>query len=471
MVSLQKLLLLAEDQNDSDDEENELDTQAAAHGSFVCGLANFRLFALSTEVAACRRERSEEADSICNCTQDNDCNFIERLLFLLKFGGLDNAVTWVIQLTIEAPRNSCTRPEAILNVLFNALSHVHWEVWQIFQSVKNFALILDVVLRDFKAQIGVPRVIFLGELFNFSAVFDFAIKFKRVEDSVGSLGYIVVVQAWLGLHIEWGQRKVVSLSRTSQEIVILVGDLLCCIVSRRIFLYGVIDRFDELYERDRAFGGLFIWSHANRILISGISRASYEVRRACICVSAVWLPAEFGSLRSQKGFASPGSTETHVIELILWFGGLHRNGSARFLVSRWTFWLVFAAWATPDVVVILRLSHHYLRSGVGEKLIEFVDEATLFSAAPFPHKHALLAAFALIVGDAHAHKRNCLPVIRNGRDCRGVLVANFANANHVNGDHDTQDDYECLSEAAKPQAFGHVFHSAWHLIVTVIFIW
>ena len=98
-------------------------------------------------------------------------------------------------------------------------------------------------------------------------------------------------------------------------------------------------------------------------------------------------------------------------------------------------------------------------SGVGEQGIDLVDEAALFSAAPFPHKHALLADFALVIGDAHAHKRNSLPVIRNGSDCRSVLVTDFSNADHMNGDHDTQDDYEGLCEAAKPQAFGHVIRS------------
>ena len=94
------------------------------------------------------------------------------------------------------------------------------------------------------------------------------------------------------------------------------------------------------------------------------------------------------------------------------------------------------------------------------KEIDLVDEAVLFSAAPLPHKHALLVAIALVVGDAHAHKWNGLPVIRNGSDCRSVLVAHLANASHVKANQDTRDDYEGLCDASKPQAFGHVTQSA-----------
>ena len=97
---------------------------------------------------------------------------------------------------------------------------------------------------------------------------------------------------------------------------------------------------------------------------------------------------------------------------------------------------------------------------VGEQaIVELVDEAALLSAAPFPHKHALLAVFALVIGNAHAHKRNRLPVTRNGRDGRSVLVTDCFNADHVKVDHDAQDGYDGLCEAAEPQAFGHFSHS------------
>ena len=81
---------------------------------------------------------------------------------------------------------------------------------------------MDVVLADFKTLVNIPGIVAFRELLDFAAVFDQSIVFERVEDGVCSPGNVIIVQAWLILHLERGQGKVVSLGLAHHELVVFV---------------------------------------------------------------------------------------------------------------------------------------------------------------------------------------------------------------------------------------------------------
>ena len=67
-------------------------------------------------------------------------------------------------LTLKLVRDGASRPEAILDVLLGGISDIHIVVGEAVELVKHLALVLDIILRDLKAKIGISRIKSFSEL-------------------------------------------------------------------------------------------------------------------------------------------------------------------------------------------------------------------------------------------------------------------------------------------------------------------
>ena len=139
-----------------------------------------------------------------------------------------------------------------------------------------------------------------------------------------------MVQARLILHLKLGQRKVVSLGPTHDKLVVIV-DIKGLIVGSRVVLSGVFTHFDKIRGGERAISVLFGGRHTNRVIWARIGGTGDKVGRTGILARVVIF--RLRSLGLQERFTASCTAETHIIELILFFCGLHGDCNARFAIS------------------------------------------------------------------------------------------------------------------------------------------
>ena len=106
--------------------------------------------------------------------------------------------------------------------------------------------------------------------------------------------------------------------------------------------------------------------------------------------------------------------------------------------------------------------------GAIAKGIQLVHEAALLSASPFADENALFSGSAFVVSHSDGGEGNLVPVVDNLGDGVGVLFGHVANLNHVEGDDDTEDQYEELHDAGEVYTLGN---GTGHLRFVVIFIY
>ena len=163
--SVTKLLLLTPDDKEANKEHNKLDGGADGAGD-SCR----RVTAVSSLAGANAEENGEdaggkeatgEADRAC----DDESGLIEAILILLGNINITNqSVFGVRLLTLKLVRDGASRPEAILDSLLGRISDIHVVVGEVVELVKHLALVLDIILRDLKAKIGISRIESFSEL-------------------------------------------------------------------------------------------------------------------------------------------------------------------------------------------------------------------------------------------------------------------------------------------------------------------
>ena len=165
MGSVTKLLLLTPDDKEANKEHNKLDGGADGAGD-SCR----RVTAVSSLAGANAEENGEdaggkeatgEADRAC----DDESGLIKAILILLGNVNItDQSVFGVRLLTLKLVRDGASRPEAILDSLLVRISDIHVVVGEVVELVKHLALVLDIILRDLKAKIGISRIESFSEL-------------------------------------------------------------------------------------------------------------------------------------------------------------------------------------------------------------------------------------------------------------------------------------------------------------------
>jgi len=406
-LSLSELILLAEDQADGDCEEDELDEEAEAGADRFFNLSAVAAFAAADEEEHKNDRAADEASTVADGGHDDDSVLVEGLLFLLEGGCSHNAVAGVLFVAFELPRDGRARPEQVIDVLLGRRGHVHAVVGKAFKVIEDSALVLDVVFGDLEAHVDVSGVVLFVELLHGATVLHLTIHLKRIECRSSCPRSVQAVKARLLLNLEGGKRQVVTLSLAGHEFVIIV-DFLNSVGSTAVGGCSV-GNSDELGKGDWAISSLGL-AHADSVFKAGCCGAGHKVGLALVGCSTN-LAGGLWAGSTKEGGASTRSTEAHVEELVLLHGGQNGDGHAGFALAGIPRRVVFVS-SCSDVAIVFTLGHDHLVGAKAES-VELVDEASLLGAFPLPHKHALSAVGALVVGDSNRNEGDGVPVPNN----------------------------------------------------------
>jgi len=220
-LAVVELFSNASAQEVADEEEYTLKKEAAGRGKVQPDLAPVVVSAHATDAEHDKDDDADdESSAVGETREDSNELLVKFLLLVILVGGNHDIVAGLaINLTLKRPRDGGSGPEVVHDILLVVdVDEVLVEI-EIFDSVDDATLILNIVLRDGEpAHVLVSVVKHLVELLNVAAACLESVGLEGIVLGQVVDGGIARVQAWLFLDLEASQREVITFLCAGYEV-------------------------------------------------------------------------------------------------------------------------------------------------------------------------------------------------------------------------------------------------------------